>query len=275
MADAHNMLLFYGYEFGPGSIQLARQAAEKSVELDRNLPEGHAALGYVNFWWLNDWEASEREYRRAIELDANYVSAHHWYALLLAAMGRNVEAIEEIKTAETLDPRSLIVHTAAGYVYYFARKPEDSIRECNMVLAIDPNFMVAHAVLGLGLEEKSKYPEAVAEFQKALNLSTIRSATYLSYLGHAYAMAGKPVEAENIIVELNALGKKGYPVLDDEAVVYVALGDKEKAIKSLRDSLNNHDANMVWYSVNPQFEPLRSDARFTAILAQLKLRPAS
>jgi TolB-like protein/DNA-binding winged helix-turn-helix (wHTH) protein len=267
MADAHNMLLFYGYERGSAAIQNAREAAQKSIEIDHNLAEGHAALAYVDFWWLSDWPGAEREFRRSIELDPNYVSGHHWYALYLAAMGRHSEAVDEIKMAETLDPRSLIVKSAAGFIYYFGRQPQLALQECDSALAIDPDFMVAHAVRGLAFEEEGSYEHAIGEFQKALAMSNSRSATYITYLGHAYAAAGRRSDAAATLNELDLLSQGGYPVANDKAIIYTALGERENAIKELRRSESSHDANIAWLGVSPQFDPLRSDPRYGQILA--------
>jgi tetratricopeptide (TPR) repeat protein len=268
IADAYNMLLFYGYAPGAVSVLRARSAALKAVELDDSLAEGHAALGYVNFMWIWDWPEAERQFHRAAELNYNYLSGHQWHALYLSAMGRNKEAMEEITIAQKLDPLSRIVNTAAGYIHYYARDYDEAERASKVVLAQDPNFMAAHAVLGLTYEQKRAYPEAIAELQRALDLSGGESPTYIGSLGHAYAASGNRQEAQHAIDKLDDLAKRlPFLGLSSKAVVYAGLDEKEKAFQFLQTARNQNDASMIWIRVQPQFDALRSDPRFQQLLA--------
>jgi len=267
LADSYNLMVFYGYEDGSIGIVRAKDAAEKAVAADETLAEGHAALAYVDFMWLWDWNAAEREFHRSIELDENYVSAHQWYALYLTAMARPQQSIDEIKKAETLDPRSLIVKTAKGWIYYFSRQPELARQECLSALQIDPNFMVAHAVEGLSFEESGQYESAIAEFQKALSLSAIKQQTYLGYLGHAYAVSGHEAEAKSILKDLDRLGATGVRVDQvNKAVVYAGLNEKTEALQALRQAIAQNDAGVILLRVNPQFDNLRSQPGFGDLL---------
>ncbi|MGB2645896.1 MAG: winged helix-turn-helix domain-containing protein [Candidatus Acidiferrum sp.] len=267
MADSYNLMVFYGYLDGSTGIVHAKDAAEKAVLTDETLAEGHAALAYVHFMWLWDWSTAEREFRRSIELDQNNVSAHQWYALYLAAMERPQEAIEEIKTAETLDPRSLIVKTAEGWIYYFSRQPELAREKCVAALQLDPNFMVAHAVEGLSFEEAGQYDAAIAEFQKAVALSAIQQQTYLGYLGHAYAVSGRPEEAKSILRDLDKLGSSGVRVDQvNKAVIYAGLRENAEALRAVRRAVAQNGAGVVWLRVNPQFDNLRSEPGFKDLL---------
>jgi TolB-like protein/DNA-binding winged helix-turn-helix (wHTH) protein/predicted Zn-dependent protease len=268
IADTYNMLLFYGYAPGAVSVMRAKEAAQKAVELDDTLAEGHAALGYVNFMWIWDWPEAERQFHRAAEINFNYASGHQWYALYLSAMGRPREAIEEIQVAQKLDPASRIVNTAVGYIHYYGRNYDEAERACKAVLAQDPNFMVAHAVLGLAYEQKRVYPEAIAELQRALELSGGGLAAYIGFLGHAYAVSGNRDEAQHAIDRLDDLAKR-LPFLghSSKALIYAGLGDKEKAIEFLQAARNQNDANLIWMKVQPQFDLVRSDPRFQRLLA--------
>jgi len=268
LADSYNLMVFYGYLESSLGIVHAKEAAERAIALDDSLAEGHAALAYVNFMWLWDWAVAEQEFRRAIELNQNYSTAHHWFALYLAAMNRSQEAAEEIKKAEILDPRSPIVKSAAGWIYYFTRQPQLAAEECRSALQLDPKFMIAHSVLGLSYEESGEYDRAIAEFRRSIELSGIQQPTYLGYLGHAYAVSGRRDEAREVLRELDESAKVGHVGLLNKAVIYAGLGDKEEAMKTLREAATQNDASRVWLRVNPQLDNLRSDSRFNALLPQ-------
>lgn len=266
LADAYNMLVFYGYFRGAAGVLNAKAAADSALERDDSLAEGHAALAYVNFMWLWDWPAAEREFRRATELGPNYAPAHHWYALYLAAMGRQREAIEEISLARRLDPLSPNVKTAVGYVYYFARQYDQSIKECQEVLRQAPDFMVAHAVLGLAYEGKGNYANAITELQRAIELSGDRTSAYLGWLGHAYALSGRRADAEKILNELDDLARHGFLGSSHRAVIYAGLGEQDKALQFLHDARDQDDAALIWLRVDPHYDPLRANAGFQELV---------
>jgi adenylate cyclase len=169
--------------------------------------------------------------------------------------------------AETLDPRSMIVKTAEGWIYYFFRQPELAKAKCLSALALDPNFMVAHAVEGLSYEESGQYESAIAEFQKALDLSAIRQQTYLGYLGHAYAVSGRQAQANSILRELDQLGSSGVRVDQiNKAVIYAGLNEKAEALQAIKQAKAQNDAGVILLRVNPQFDNLRSEHGFEALL---------
>ena len=267
LADTYDLLIYYGYLPGREGIPKARAAAKKAVELDDNLAECHASLGYVDFMWDLDWRGAEKQFQRAIELDDSYAPAHHWYALLLAALGRRDASLDQIRQAQQLDPLSPIVATAAAYISYFARDYGAADRLSESVLQRDPNFMVAHTVLGLAREQEGQPEFAIAEFQKALTLSGSRPAVDLDYLGHAYAVAGKRAEAEAVLAELDAEVKPGGASPVYRAATLVALGRKNEAMDALEEgSAPGAGGEPEWLNVDPRFEALRSDPRFQTLL---------
>lgn len=272
IADSYNTLLFYGYSNDVAAMMKAQQAAEQALKLDDSLAEAHAALGYVYFMWTWQWPEAEREFRRAIELDQNYVSAHHWFALYLVAMGRAEQADQEIRAAETLDPVSPIVRTARAYVHYFNRDYDKSIQECAAVLQANPNFVVAHAVLGMAYEGKGATASAVTEFTRALDLSN-QNLTYKTYLARAYARGGNQSGAAEILADLDDRAKQGVFVGQyNKALVYDALGDRNKAVESLAHAREQNDANMIWLRVDPRWDSLRDDPRFAERFRSLGTR---
>jgi tetratricopeptide (TPR) repeat protein len=203
LADTYNTPVFYGYPPGREGIPQAKAAALKAIALDDSLAAGHASLGYVYFMWEMKSVEAEREFQRAIQLDENNPQAHQWYALYLASMGRHEEATAQIQKAREVHPLSLIVvATAGGYVAYFARDYDGAAAQCRAVLRQFPNFMVAHAVLGLAIEAKRDGPHAIAEFRKTIELSGARPVAYLDYLGHAFATFGQREKAKAALAEI-------------------------------------------------------------------------
>jgi TolB-like protein/DNA-binding winged helix-turn-helix (wHTH) protein/Tfp pilus assembly protein PilF len=268
LADTYNLLIFYGYFPGAQGIPKARAAANKAVDLDDSSAEAHASLGYVDFMWDMNWHDAEKQFQRAIELDDSYSPAHHWYALLLAALGRREASLAQIHQAQQLDPVSLIVTTAAAYVSYFARDYGAADKLCESALQRDPNFIVAHTVLGLTREQEGQPEAAIAEFQKTLALPGSRPAVYLDYLGHAYAVAGKRAEAEAVLSELDERVKPGGASPVYRAATLAALGSKDQAIDAIEGSFARGagGGEMVWLNVDPRYDSLRSDPRFQRLL---------
>jgi tetratricopeptide (TPR) repeat protein len=218
-------------------------------------------MAYGNFMWWWEWPDAERDFLRAIQLNANYLPAHHWYALYLAAMGRQRESIEQIRLAQELDPKSLIVQTASGYVYYFARQNDAAIEECKAALATDHSFMVAHYVLGLAYEAKQDYPHAIEEFQKAVDISG-RVPNYLAAMGHSYAVSGNRQGAEAILAELTARAAQQYVSPSAQATVWAGLGEKTQAITWMKRASQGNDAALIWIRVDPRWDVLRPDPWF-------------
>jgi TolB-like protein/DNA-binding winged helix-turn-helix (wHTH) protein len=270
LADTYNALVFYGFLSNSEGIPKAKAAATKAVELDGSRAEGHASLGYVYFMWEWKWAAAEREFQRAIELNGNYVPAYQWYSLYLAAMGRGPDSLVQIQQARELDPFSLIVAAGSGYVAYFARQNNQAVAESEAALQEDPDFMAAHAVLGLATEAQGNYPKAILEFQKALQLSDGRSTEYLDYLGHAYAISGNRREAERILAELDEKIKTG-GTPDYRVATLVALGEKDQALKDLEKGFEKGPYGFMWFKVDPRFDALRSDSRFQNLMRRAGL----
>lgn len=267
VADALNIMLFYGFISGKDVIHEARQAAEEAIRIDDSLPEGHAALGYVSFVFLQEWERADREFQRAVALGPNYAPAHHWYALYLAAMGRRDASFREIQAAQELDPVSPIMNSASAYVHYFARDYDAATAKCQESLAHDPNFAVAHVVLGAIYEAQHRPKDALLEYQTVVTLRGPQaSAFYRAQLARGLALSGKSEEARKV------LGELGDPQwnLAQVALAEAALGEKGKALDLLESAALRDDFSLTWLKVDPLFDSLRSEARFQALLARRK-----
>lgn len=266
IADAYNMEMFYGYSPGAGTLLKAKAAAQRAIELDDSLAEGHAALAYMDFMWLWEWPDAEKEFQRAITLNANYVSAHHWYGLFLSAMGRHEEAMQQVTAARAIDPVSPVVRAAAGLSAYYARNYDQAVAEARSALAINPNFVPAHTVLGRALEQKKMYPEALAEYKRVLDLAGSGN-VLIADLGHLYGVMGKATEATAIIKKMdNMRTELPYVSFSAEGLIYAGLNDDQNAIEYLVKANQQNDAGLIWVWTDPRWDKIRPDPRIKALL---------
>jgi tetratricopeptide (TPR) repeat protein len=246
----------------------AEAAATKALALDESLGEAHASLAYALDLYAWNWVAAETEYKRAIELNPNYPTAHQWYSWHLLMMGRNREGILELRKAESLDPLSLIISADIADAFCVSRLYDEAEEQSKKTLEMDPNFAVGHYELGQALEQKQMHDEAIVEFKRAIELSG-HSGAFDSNLGYAYAVSGRKEEALKIVNELEA-GHDQNPSTDaDIALIYVGLGDQDQAMISLNKA---YDARFkASILLRPAFDPLRSDARFRDLLGRIGL----
>lgn len=271
LADCYNMLGTYGAMAPKDAFPLARDAANKALGLDNNLAEGHAALGYAAFRGNWSWEEAEREFKQAISLNDSYASTHQWYANLLAAQGRFDEAIAETRRTQELDKTSLIINSHLGLVYYFAHRYDDAISECKKTVALDPTFYVAHRYLGLSYAQKGMYKESLAEFEQAVNASN-RSSLIRAEYTYALALSGDTARAHTELADLIEISKQKYLSAYHLAAIYVALNDNDSAFHWLDEAIKNRADWLVFLKVDPRFDRLHSDPRFTELLRQLNLK---
>jgi TolB-like protein/Flp pilus assembly protein TadD len=263
LADAYNLLVNY-HLAGPSSGECdrrARAAVTKALELDETLAEAHTSLASMKFYGERDNAAAEREYLRAIELNPNYATAHHWYSEYLAMTDRPAEAMAEIKRAQELDPLSPIINTTLGERLYFARRYGEAAEQLRRTLEISPDFYHAHYVLGLAYEQQGMYGEAIAEYQRARGLGGSHGALAAGALGHIYAVAGRRREALQVLNELLRLDRDTpYAV----ATVYLGLGERRQAIFWLQ-KVPSEDATWL-LRFDPRLDVLRSEPGLRSLL---------
>jgi len=270
LADCYAVYNSYQVELPRESGPKAKAAAEKALEIDNTLAEAHASLGMTLMGYAWDWAGAEREFQRAIELDPNYATAHHWYAILLSATGRSEQAIVSLKRAQELDPLSLIISADVGLQLHFARRYDEAIEQVRKALEMDPNFAAGHRPLGMAYEQKAMYQEAIAEFQKALAVSR-GNPFALGSLGHAYAVSGNREQARQTLSDLRELSKRRYVSPFDSAVIYAGLGDKERALEWLEKAFDDRSLEMIFLKVDPRFDSLHADPRFAGLLRRMGL----
>ncbi len=273
LADAYVMLGAGEYAVLPPkeAYPKAEAAAMKALELDSTLAEAHTTLGFSkdSDW---DWQGAEREFKQAIELNPGYATAHHYYAVHLTGIGRNTEAIAEIRKAESLDPLSLIISADVAWVFYFARLYEQQGEQARKTLEMDPNFAIAHMYLSYSYLHTGMHKEAVAEMQKAVDLSG-GSLPMVGYLAYIYARAGRRYEAIKILNDLKARSKREFVSPDVFAQIYAGLGDKDQAITWLEKGYEQRSDFTGLLKVLPELDPLRSDPRFEALVRRVGLPP--
>jgi TolB-like protein/DNA-binding winged helix-turn-helix (wHTH) protein/Flp pilus assembly protein TadD len=259
----------YGVLAPQDAFRQARAAATRALALDDTLGEAHTSLAFALDLYAWDWAAAEKEYKRAIELNPGYATAHHWYGWHLLVMGRTSEGIFEMRRAESLDPLSLIISADLAEVLCVAHLYDESVQQSKRTLDMDPNFAVAHYQLGQALAQKHLHDEAIAEFQRAIELSG-HSGAFDSNLAYVYAVSGRKVEAENIIKDLETRPDKNPSIDANIALVYVGLGDHDQAMIWLNKAYEARFNPSIL--LRPVFDPLRSDARFMDLRRRLGLQ---
>ena len=246
----------------------AKAAAMKALELDDSLGEAHASLAFCldGFDW--NFEAADREFRRAIELSPGYATGHHWYSWHLALLGRNSEAIAEMTKAENLDPLSLIINADLAELFLIAHFPDESAEQSRKTIEMDPNFAFGHNQLAQAYLQKHMFAEAIAELEKAIQISG-GSPTFTANLARAYAATNRKVEAVGLLNDLKKRSAPGNAYVAEIAMIYAALGDKDQAMVWLEKGYEERFNPGVL--LRPGFDPLRSDPRFQELIRRIGL----
>jgi serine/threonine protein kinase/tetratricopeptide (TPR) repeat protein len=270
----------------------AKQAALKALEIDDALAEAHASLGFVMALYDWDWSGAERELQRSIELNPNYATAHQWYGAVLWNTGRLQEAMASERRALELDPLSSIINRNVGDVLFFQRQYDQAIEQYRKTLEFDPGFTSAIYSLSGAYAQKGMFSEALAEIEKltlAGRGATGRGAANAppaqgrspanvappALRAYVYAKMGRRAEAEQILAGMNEASRQRYIPAMASARIYAGLGDTEKAFESLEKAYAERSiaAQTIGIKVDPTFDPLRSDPRFTDLLRRINLQP--
>ena len=267
LANAYRALAGNSYLDPKEAMPKAEAAAKKALELDDGLAEAHSALAVIKtLGW--DWAGAEREYKRAIELNPNLAAAHNGYSSHLGKMGRHQESISEAKRALELDPLRLTYNANVGYELYFARQYDQAIEQLRKTLELDQNDSYAHALLGYAYAANGQYSQAIAEYQTSIKLEGENSSDQC-YLGYALAKAGRRKEAEAILKQLETTTSYVSPA--ELAVLYVGLGEKEKALSALERAYAAHDLQLSFLGADPHYDSLRSEPRFQELIRKVGL----
>jgi TolB-like protein/Tfp pilus assembly protein PilF len=253
------------------AIPEARTAALKALELDSTLAEAHTSLGTVEAVFDWDWKGSEREFRRAIELNPGYGLAHQRYGYVLGMLGKHAEAIDQERRAVDLDPLSTYTSTSLAVEYLFARRYDDAISECRRTIAMDTTFYLPRVFYGLTLAGAGRLAEAIPQLELATRMSD--NLQGLAQKGSIYARAGRRADA---LAVLDVLARRTratatyYPDYD-VAALYAALGDRDEAFVHLERAFAAKSEALLWLMNDWRLDPLRTDPRFASLRRRLRI----
>lgn len=248
----------------------AKAAATKALEIDDTLAEAHATLGVVKQRFEWDVEGAAQEFRRAIELNPAYATAHQWYAINFEILGQPDADLAEAQRAYEIDPLSIIINARVGHAYYYARRYDEAIEQYKKTLELDPNFAIAHSRLGWAYTQKGMHREAIEEFLRA-NTLTGESPETVAALKQAFAKFGMRGYWGKVLELEQEKAKHRYVSAYEIAVLYARLGKKEQAFDWLDKAYEERSSALVYLKVDPSFDSLRQDSRFTDLLRRIHL----
>lgn len=270
LADCYIMSGFYDYLPQAEAFPQAKTAALKALEIDDELAEAHISLAAIRTFYEWDWLDAERDFKQGLKLNAQSVKGHHWYACSLTSQGRFEEGFGQMKLAQGLEPLSLIINRDVGRHYYFLRQYDQAIEQCLKTLEMDPNFFLAYFYLIPAYEQKGLFEEAIEELQKAISLSR-GSAAMTALLGHVYGVSGRRDKALKVLRELRERSKREYVPSFYFVLIYLGLDERKQAFSWLERAYGERSTHLVWLKVDPIFDNIRSDPRFTELIQRMGL----
>jgi TolB-like protein/Tfp pilus assembly protein PilF len=266
LADTFGLISVWHWGLPTELMPKARNAAVKALELDENLAEAHTSLALIAENYDYDWQAAEKEFRRAIQLDPDYATAHQWYAEYLSWQGRFEEALAESERARQLDPLSLIIATDHGVILYYSRQYDRAIAQFRAVIDMDPHFNRAMTIVAVYVEE-GRFEEALDMVKRGLPPDD--SPWTCGTKAYVYGRWGQTAQAERYLAKLERM--LGHPDPHYLVLPYIGTGRKDQAIALLQKSYVEYSYTLASLKVNPMFDSLRSDPRFQELLRRVGL----
>jgi tetratricopeptide (TPR) repeat protein len=270
LADTYSLFAFLGTVAAKEAHARVKKFTTAALRIDPQLAEAHTSLAGVKKLYEWDWAGAEAEYLRALELNPRYAAARQLYADHLSAMGRPQEAIQQIRSAQELEPLSLVISMEMAWILYMARDFQGAFEQSWKTLALEPRFAAAQNTLGLAYEQMGMHDEAIVEFQNARVCSDGHPAA-IAALAHAYASAGKRQEAAEMLSELQHVSRHRYVSPYWLSIVYAGVNEHDRAFESLEKACDERDIWLVWLRAEPRFDCLRSHARFDDLLRRIGL----
>jgi serine/threonine-protein kinase len=265
LADAYSQMGYLGTLSFRDAFPKAKAAANRALELDADSGEPHASLGFIHLYFDWDFAGAEREFKRAIALDPNTVTARHSYSILLTAMLRPEEARQQIEAARGLDPFSVVVSTDMGFQKYYERQYPEAITSLQEAIKRYPQAPLPHFWLARTYQAQGRFDEALAEFQRGGPALTSLPAL-LSGLGHFYGISGRRADALKVLETMDAMASRRFVTAYARALVYLGLGDRNQTLEWLQRAYDERSVWMVWLLKDPRWDPMRGDQRFEAIV---------
>jgi TolB-like protein/Tfp pilus assembly protein PilF len=273
LAEAYGLLALFCAASPREALPKAESAAMQATEIDDELAEAHAMLGYVRAVYRWEWAAAEQEFKRAIFLSPSSVSAHQWYsAVCLTPLGRMDESLAELTRAAEIDPISLMISTNFGIYTYLNRQYDEALGWSRRALEMDPDYYLAHWIAGLAYEQKSMFDDAAEAFLRALDLAGKEESGVPGGLGHCYAASGKPEGAQRVLEELRGPSGRGYISPYSMALLHASLGNKHEACAWLREACESRVPWALYIGLDPRFENLHAEEDFATLLRKMGLR---
>ncbi len=272
LSECHNLAGLFGLNSPRELMPRAKEAVVYALRIDDSIAEAHLSLADIlsSFDW--SWEAAEREYRGALDLDPNYATGRHHYADFLSAMGRPAEAMEQIHLARELDPLSLLIEMEVGWNHYMARDYSRARDHLLKTLEKEPAFSPARYALGLTYGQMGKYEDSIVETRNALETSGGNPAS-LAALGHAHGLAGQKTEAMAILQRMEDLSSTRYVSGCLMSLVCIGLKEIDRALEFLAKAIADRDVWLVWLKVDPKFDILRPSPAFHSMLRTIGFEP--
>jgi eukaryotic-like serine/threonine-protein kinase len=265
VADYYNWLGVFGIRPFAETSNAAKRAASRAVELDPGSAEAYSALGFATVTRDFDWAVGEGEHRRAIEINPNYATGHHWYSFHLLMVGRFDDALREMLRARELDPVSPSIIQSLGWAYYQSRRFDDAVTTFQKLYETAPGFAFGTITYSWLLRHIGRAKEAVAMAEKALDASS-GGQMFIAALGANYAAAGRVDDARAALERLDEMSKTTHVSPFHRALIHINLGEKEEALGLLQEAYAIHDGWLVWLGVEPELDPLRDDPEFADLL---------
>jgi serine/threonine-protein kinase len=270
LADSYALQLDYRSMPVVEGLERAKDYARRALALDDGLAEAHTSLGWVTFIYDWDWPGAEREFRRAIESDPRYATAHQWHAWLLTALGRFNEGLAEIHAATDLDPASVSIRRSLGWVYHYARQHHTAVTHLERAMAMDPTSEETRRILALVHVALGDLTAAETEARESLRLAPGNPAA-TGLLAHVAARAGRSDEARALLADLEARATQGYISPVALATAHIGLRDVDAAFTQLERTWHERRGWVAYLNVEPIMDPLRDDPRFLELRRRVRL----
>jgi serine/threonine-protein kinase len=269
LADCYNLLGYYNERPPHDAFPLAKAAAAKALLLDDSIAEAHASLGYATLFYDWKWKEADREFRRAIELNPSYPSAHQWHGWYFFAIGRVDDAVAAMRHAHALDPLSPIISDHLGISFMTAGMFDEAMRHFLQTLELDPSFVLTHLALGSLYTAKKETAKAVEHLEKAVLISDGKLG--LGLLGRTYAVAGDAAKAQQVLARIEATGATRYVSPFERALVYDGLGDLEECFEWLEKAFSARTSDLIRFKLYAWSEAVRDDPRFQELVNRIGL----
>jgi tetratricopeptide (TPR) repeat protein len=271
MADAYSLMAQYGVAAPKLAMPKAKAAAQRALQLDETLAEAHTSLALVESVYEWQWSKAEQHYQRAIRLNPGYATARHWYGVdFLAMLGRFDEALAQIRIAQSLDPLSLAISSAIGFIYVMSRQPDRAVEQFEGLIDLEPRFYRAYSGLGRAYLQLGRYDDAAAVFEKARQLSW-HSAYIAGALAESYALSGRRQEAVELLNKLLEERERGFVLASSIATVYSGLNEPERALDWLEKACDERETSLAMMKVYPAYDRVRDNPRFQKLLERVGL----